>query len=120
MTKIKLATQKQLVLDLKAELQKVKNAARVAKEVSKASEMASYKCGVQEMEIRLAKEVVGVCRDYCTEVWVEALNRAGVPANSELRKAENTFFPKDIREVPTMLPPSIADPLLPPEQPSIV
>ena len=68
LTEIELATQRQLVLDLKAELQKAKEAARVAKEVSEAAEMASYKCGVQEMKIRLADELAEVCRDYCKEV----------------------------------------------------
>ncbi|XP_050290037.1 uncharacterized protein LOC126728216 [Quercus robur] len=44
-------------------------------------------------------------RDYCAETLVEALNQAGAPADSELRKAENVFIPEDIREVPAMLPP---------------
>ena len=29
-----------------------------------------------------------------------ALDRAAVPADSDLRKAENIFFPKEIREIP--------------------
>ena len=99
-TELKLATQKQLVLDLKAELQKVKNAAkevaRVAKETTEAAEKASYERGVEDTENRLAEEVAGVCSDYCTETWIEALNSAGVPTNSELRKAESIFFPKHI------------------------
>ena len=68
----------------------------------------------------MAEEVAGVCRDYCTEVWVEALNRAGVLADFELRKAGNTFFLEDIREVPSTLLPPAADllPLL--EQPSTI
>jgi len=41
-----LATEKQSILDLKAELQKVKDAARVAKEAAEASMKASYECGV--------------------------------------------------------------------------
>ena len=48
-TEIKLATQKQLVMDLKAELQKVKDeakeAARVAKEATAVVEITSYKLG---------------------------------------------------------------------------
>ena len=48
-TKIKLATQKQVVLDLKAELQKVKDVAkevtRVAKETIEVVERGSYECG---------------------------------------------------------------------------
>ena len=78
------------------ELQKAKDAAWVAREASEAAEMSSYERGVQDTTMRLAKEVAGVCRDYYTEVWAEALNRARVPIDSELRKAENTFFPEDI------------------------
>ena len=45
MTEIELATQRQLVLDLKAELQKVKEVARVASEVAKVEKITSYECG---------------------------------------------------------------------------
>ena len=38
-----------------------------------------------------------VCRIYCAQTWNEALNRAGVEASSELRKAENVFYPIAIR-----------------------
>ena len=96
MTEIELTTQRQLVLDLKDELQKVKDAARVARVASEAVEMASYECGVQETEMQLTEEVAGVCKDYYTMVWAEALNRVGVFTDSELRKAENTFFLEDI------------------------
>ena len=34
-----------------------------------------------------------VCRIYCAQTWSEALNRAGVEASFELRKAENVFYP---------------------------
>ena len=51
-TEIELATQKQFVMDLKAELQKVKDepkeAARVAKEATTAMEIASYERGVED------------------------------------------------------------------------
>ena len=117
-TDIELATQKQLVMDLKAELQKVKveakEAARVTKEATTVVEIASYERGVEDTENRLAKEVVGVCREYCDETWMEALNSAGVPTNSELRKAKKIFFLKHIREIPADLSPT-ALPLPPPE-----
>ena len=44
-----------------------------------------------------------VCRIYCAQTWSEALNRAGVEASFELRKAENVFYPTAIR---TSAPPS--------------
>ena len=56
-----------------------------------------------------------MCRDYCTETWIEALNSAGVLADSELRKAESIFFLEHIQEAPADLP-STALPLLPPEK----
>ena len=33
------------------------------------------------------------------------MDRAAVPADSDLRRIENIFFPKDIREVPGLDPP---------------
>ena len=46
LTEIELATQRQLVMDFKAKLQKAKDAAQVAREVSEAAEATSYECGV--------------------------------------------------------------------------
>ena len=68
-TEINLATEKQSVLDLKAELQKVKKVARVAREATEATVKAFYEYGVQDTEARLSEEVAVVCRDYCTESW---------------------------------------------------
>jgi len=39
----------------------------VAREVVEATVAASYKRGVKDTDARLTKEVVVVCRDYCTE-----------------------------------------------------
>ena len=90
-------------MDFKAELQKAKEAAWVGKEVSEAVETASYECGVQETEIRLADELAKVYRDYYKKVWAKALSRARVPTTFEWRSAENIFYPEDIREIPVML-----------------
>ena len=100
-TKIELATEKQRVLELKTELQRAKEVAQMAQEAAEALKQASYDRGVQETKIRLAE----VCRDYCKEVWVEALNLAEVLTTSKWRNAENIFYPKDIRKVPVVLPP---------------
>ena len=111
-TELNLATEKAMVLSLKAELQKAKVEAQTVREAAKAAEEAAYEQGVLETEQRLAEEVVEVCRDYCTMTWIEALNSAGVFADSELRRVESVFFPKHIREVPADLP-STALPLPP-------
>jgi len=113
-TEINLATKKVLVLELKAKLQKAKDAAQAAKVAAEATEKATFGRGVVETEERLAEQVAEVCRDYCTESWMEALNRAGISADSELRKTENMFFPKHIREIPVEDPISTALPLPPP------
>ena len=85
LTEIELATQKQLVLDLKADLEKAKSIARTAEEAAKASREASYNLEVEEIEIQLAEELAEVCKDYCKETWIEALNLVGVPAASKWR-----------------------------------
>ena len=92
----------------------------MANEASGALEMAAYERDVLEIEMRLVKEVAGVCRDYCTKVWAEALNQARIPIDTKLRRAGNIYFPKDIQKVPAMLPPSITDPFLPHKQLSII
>lgn len=81
----------------------------MAREASKAAKTASYMRGVLEMEAQLVEEVVEVCRDYCAKTWAKALNRTGVPADSDLRRAENIFLSEDIREVLAMLPPPVVD-----------
>ena len=96
MIEIELATSRQLVLDLKAELEEAKDATWVASKASEVTETASNQRVVLETETRLAEEVAEVCRNYCIETWVEVLNRAGIPTDSKLRRAENVFFPEDI------------------------
>ena len=94
-----------MVLDLKAELSKTKEAAHFAREAAEAVVAASYKCGVADTEARLTEEVATVCKDYITMSWGVALDRATVPADSNLRKIENIFFPEDIHEIPSSVPP---------------
>ena len=65
----------------------------------------SYDRGVRDTEIRLTEEVAVVCRDYITLSWGVALDRAAVPADSDLRKAENIFFPEDIHEISDVVAP---------------
>ena len=92
LTEIELATQKQLVLDLKADLEKAKAIARTAEEAAKASREASYNLEVEEIEIQLAEELAEVCKDYCKETWIEALNLVGVPAASKWRWAVSVYY----------------------------
>ena len=83
---IELATVKQQVLDLKAELDKAKKVARATKATMKASKQRFYDLGMQESEAYLTKELARVCKEYCLEVWAKALNLARVPATSDWRR----------------------------------
>ena len=66
LTEINLATKKQMVSDLKAQLQQAKDAARLAREAAEAAVAASYERGVKDIEARLTEEVAVVYRDYVT------------------------------------------------------
>ena len=50
-----------------------------------------------ETEETLKAEIIKVCRNYCSQVWYEALNQARVEASSALRKAESVYYPPAIR-----------------------
>ena len=96
LTEIDLAIERQVVSSLKAELQKAKDVARVAREAAEATVKASYECGVHDTKIRLAEEVAIMCKDYCTELWAVVLDQAGVPVDIKLKRSENIFFSEDI------------------------
>ena len=62
---INLATEKQMVKDLREELDKAKEAAQLLKEAAEAEKQAAYALGVQETQSRLTEEFSTVARDYC-------------------------------------------------------
>ena len=74
---INLATERQMVKDLREELHKAKEAAQLQKEVAKAEKQASYALGVEETQSRLTEEFSSVARDYCDITWEKALDAAG-------------------------------------------
>ena len=94
-----------MVSDLKAQLLQAEEAARLAKEAVEVAVAACFERGVMDTEARLIEEVAVVCRDYITESWGVALDLAAVPADFDLRRIENFFFPEDIREIPSFDPP---------------
>ena len=96
---INLATEKQMVTELREELRKAKEAAQLLKEVTKAEKQATYDLGVQETQSRLTEEFSAVARDYCDITWGKALNVAGVPADSVLRRPGSIFYDSNIREL---------------------
>lgn len=93
MTQLNLATEKAAVLDLQSKLQRAKEALKVAQEAVIAAETSAYKRGVLEMETRLTAKVTAVCREYCAETYNQALNRAGILADFDLRRTNQVYYP---------------------------
>ena len=110
---INLETEKQAVKKLREELSKAREAAQLIKEAAEAEKQASYALGVQETQSRLTEEFSAIARDYCDITWGKALDAAGVPVNSSLRRPESIYYDSDIQEHPGSDSP-------PPEQPAPV
>ena len=69
-----------------------------------------------ETETRLTAEVTAVCREHYSEMYNQALDRAGIPADSDLRRTDQVYYPEDLRENTTTPPPPAALPLPPPDE----
>ena len=110
---INLETEKQAVKELREELRKAREATHLLKEAAEAEKQASYGLGVQETQSRLTEEFSAVARDYCDITWDKALDAAGVPADSSLRRPESVYYDPDIQALPSSDSP-------PPEQPAPV
>ena len=82
-------------------MQKAKEEAQLAREAAEAKKKASYQLGVEETQVRLAEELLEVCRDYCDMTWDKALIVAGVPADSVWGLPEKVYYHPKIRKVPT-------------------
>ena len=103
------------VLDLKAKLQKVEEALKVAQEAATVTETSAYEHGVLETEVKLTAEVTVVCRKYCAETYNQALDQAGILLNSDLRRVDQVYYPEDLKENTTAPPPPPEQPLTTPE-----
>ena len=84
-TETNLATEKQLVTELRKEFRKAREAVQLVKKTAKAEKQAAYTHGVEETQARLIEELFAVCREYCGISWGKALDIAGVPVESDLR-----------------------------------
>ena len=89
----------------------------MAQEAATAAENLAYERGVQETETRLTVEVIAVCREYYAETYSQALDRAGIPADFDLRRTNQVYYPEDLREDPTPPPPLVNIPPPPPNEP---
>ena len=82
--KINLATEKQLVKNLREELHNAKEAAQLLKEAAEVEKQAAYALGVQKTQSRLIEDFSSIARNYCDITWGKALDAAGIPADSSL------------------------------------
>ena len=89
-----------MVTELREELCKAREVAQLLKEATEAEKQAAYDLGVQETQSRLTEEFSAVARDYCDITWGKALDVAGVPADSNLRRPESIYYDSNIRELP--------------------
>ena len=99
-TKINLATEKQLVKELREEFQKAREAVQLVKEAAEAEKQAAYTLGVEETQAKLIEELSTVCREYCDISWGKALDAVGVPVGSDFRRPENIYYNPEICELP--------------------
>ena len=82
-------------------MEETEKAREQAEKARDQAEQEGYDVGVAETEEALKAEVSGVCRNYCLQVWNEALNQvwneafnqARVKTSSILRKAKNVYYP---------------------------
>ena len=98
-TEINLATEKQLVAELREKLRKAREAAQLVKEATEAKKQAAYTLGIEETQARLTEEFSTVCRDYCDISWCKALDVAGVPVDSDLRRPESIYYDPEICKI---------------------
>ena len=80
-SEINLATEKQIVTELREELRKAREATQLLKEVTEAEKQAAYALGLQETQSRLTEEFSAVARDYCNITWGKAFDVAGILAD---------------------------------------
>ena len=99
-TEINLATEKQLVTDLRKEFRKAREAVQLVKEAAEAEKQAAYTLRVEETQARLTEELSAVYREYYSISWGKALDVAGVPEGSNLRRPESIYYDPKIRELP--------------------
>ena len=64
-----------------------------------AEKQVAYTLGVEETQARLTEELSAVCREYCDISWGKALDAAGVPVGSDLRRPESIYYDPEIREL---------------------
>ena len=84
------------MMELREELRKAREAVQLIKEAVEAKKQAAYTFGVEETQARLTEEFFVICRNYYDISWGKALDVAGVPVGSDLRRPESIYYDPDI------------------------
>ena len=85
--------------ELREELRKAREVAQLVKEAAEAENQTAYMLGMEETQAKLTEEFSTVCRDYYDISWGKALDVAGVPVDSNLRRPESIYYDPEIREL---------------------
>ena len=109
-SEINLATEKQIVTELREELHKAREATQLFKEAAETEKQAAYTLGMEETQAKLTEELSAVVRNYCDISWAKALDAAGIPADFGLRQSKSIYYDPDIPELsdPSSSPPEQA------------
>ena len=67
--------------------------------MAKAEKQAAYTLGMEETQAKLTEEFSTVARDYCDISWGKALDAAGLPADSGLRRPKSIHYDPEIHEL---------------------
>ena len=96
-----------MVTEFREELRKARETTQLFKEAAEAEKQAAYAPGVQETQSSLTEEFFTVIRDYCDISWGKALDVAGIPTDSSLRRPESIYYEPNICELsgPSSSPP---------------
>ena len=73
---------------------------------------------MEETQSRLTEEFASVARDYYDVTWGKALDAAGVPADSNLRRPESVYYDPDIQPLSGSDPPPSEQPASASEAPA--
>ena len=92
-TENQLAASKGQIVTLKKKMEEAEKAREQAKKARDQAEQEGYDIGMTETKETLRAEVSRVCRNYCLQVWNEALNQAKVEASSVFRKGKECILP---------------------------
>lgn len=83
------------ITELKKELSKKDKEKEVIKQTT-------YDQGQKETETHLKSQLLVVCRSFCLQTWIKALNTTKVDSNSTLRNPDRAFYPLAIRACPAI------------------